>query len=661
MKSTNSISLSIVVFSCLFAFTSKAQTITLTPSDFNGYNISCTGFSDGSINMTITGGTPPYTIRWSNDMITEDINNLQAGYYAVEVDDSDPFTDMVYGDITLTEPEPLNIIELVPFVYQNGYNVSTFGACNGSVAVNLTGGIPPYSYLWQPGNQNTTHPTNLCGNENQITITDHNGCIITSGIGLREPERDDWTMSGNYNSNPANQFIGTLDNKDLVFKTNNLERIKLKASGLVDCISDLNLQNGLFLKNSIGLAFQAQAGLYPKILSFGKEVSLAPYSIGCTLPSLNTPTNYQFSGTIQVYGTPAGGSNLNILELGFDGINSVIEATGNSPDPIGNRLLINYYCGRDVFVGNSLSGNLTANKDFFVNGNTLLGTETNAFPEKKFVVKGNVRLLDDIGFDTFDFILSDSEKPLSRGISIGNHPSGKFNFWIDSDQVLPSFDFKLSNNNALLMTLTDWGHLGIGTNNPLEFQDGAPSNNHSHRILHMKGENPTIRLENTSANTSDFVLTSGNGMGRLISDKGLVVFLQASGVNTPDNYFTIIKNHTNFSAPIPDSDVLFKVNNDGYIGAHGVKVTAGTFPDYVFDDNYDLMDLNELREYIETYNRLPGIPSANEVMKEGIDVGSLLVKQMEKIEELTLYLIQISNENIKIKQELNILKNKTNK
>jgi hypothetical protein len=230
MKSTNSISLSIVVFSCLFAFTSKAQTITLTPSDFNGYNISCTGFSDGSINMTITGGTPPYTIRWSNDMITEDINNLQAGYYAVEVDDSDPFTDMVYGDITLTEPEPLNIIELVPFVYQNGYNVSTFGACNGSVNVNLTGGIPPYIYLWQPGNQNSANPTNLCGNENQITITDHNGCIITSGIGLREPERDDWTMSGNYNSNPAN-FIGTIDNKDLVFKTNNTERARLKANG----------------------------------------------------------------------------------------------------------------------------------------------------------------------------------------------------------------------------------------------------------------------------------------------------------------------------------------------------------------------------------------------------------------------------------------------
>ncbi|MBK8875895.1 MAG: hypothetical protein IPN13_19160 [Bacteroidetes bacterium] len=70
----------------------------------------------------------------------------------------------------------------------------------------------------------------MCGNENQISVTDNNGCIIASGIGLREPERDDWTMSGNYNSNPAN-FIGTIDNKDLIFKTNNVEAGRIKANG----------------------------------------------------------------------------------------------------------------------------------------------------------------------------------------------------------------------------------------------------------------------------------------------------------------------------------------------------------------------------------------------------------------------------------------------
>ncbi|MBK7968641.1 MAG: SprB repeat-containing protein [Bacteroidetes bacterium] len=217
---------------CILSFSQQAlsQTLTLTPSNYNGFNISCAGFADGSINMTITGGTPPYTIRWSNDRTSEDIIGLQAGYYSVEVDDSDPFTDFVYADITLTEPEPLNIIELVPYEYQNGYNVSQYGACNGSVTANVTGGVTPYTYIWQPGNQTIYNPTNLCGNENQISVTDNNGCIIASGIGLREPERDDWTMSGNYNSNPAN-FIGTIDNKDLIFKTNNVEAGRIKANG----------------------------------------------------------------------------------------------------------------------------------------------------------------------------------------------------------------------------------------------------------------------------------------------------------------------------------------------------------------------------------------------------------------------------------------------
>jgi hypothetical protein len=211
--------------------TIKAQTLTLTPSTYNGYNVSCFGAQNGSIDLTITGGTPPYTIRWSTDEMTEDISNLPAGYYRVEVDDADAQTDVVIADITLTQPEPLQIGELTPYVYQNGYNVSQFGSCNGSVTVNVSGGVTPYTYLWEPGQQTSGSPTNLCANENQVRINDANGCETSSGIGLSEPERDDWTMGGNWNSNPTTQFIGTLDNKDLSFRTYNQERLRIKSNG----------------------------------------------------------------------------------------------------------------------------------------------------------------------------------------------------------------------------------------------------------------------------------------------------------------------------------------------------------------------------------------------------------------------------------------------
>lgn len=650
---------------CILSFSQQAlsQTLTLTPSNYNGFNISCAGFADGSINMTITGGTPPYTIRWSNDRTSEDIIGLQAGYYSVEVDDSDPFTDFVYADITLTEPEPLNIIELVPYEYQNGYNVSQYGACNGSVTANVTGGVTPYTYIWQPGNQTIYNPTNLCGNENQISVTDNNGCIIASGIGLREPERDDWTMSGNYNSNPANQFIGTLDSKDLVFKTNNTERLRIGSTGLINFSSPISISGGINFGSNKVVKYQPPSGNIPGIFSIGQDPNLDTYSIlGCISPALNVPTNYQFNGTIQLYGNSYAGGNLNILEMGFDGANAIIDATGMSNDPVANRLLLNYYCGKDVIVGNSISGNFIASKDAYVNnklGVNMSGTTI----QKQFEVNGDVRFLAHMQDENNGFEISRGiNPPTRRGITLGDNPDGSFNFWINSYQSNNAFKFLQfdpgTNTTKQLLTVTGEGHVGIGTNIPLEFQDGTPSNNPSHRIIHMKGENPAIRLENTTTNTSDFVITSGNGMGRLITDKGLVVFLQATGVNTPDNYFTIVKNHSNFSSPISDSDVLFKVNNDGYLGAHGVKVTAGTFPDYVFDDNYDLMDLNVLKSYIETYNRLPGIPSATEIMKEGLDVGKLILMQMEKIEELTLHIIALSEQNQNIAKKLELLESK---
>ena len=65
----------------------------MTPSNYNGYNISCFGSATGSINLTITGGTPPYSIIWSNAATTEDLSNVSAGYYRVTVDDADTLTD----------------------------------------------------------------------------------------------------------------------------------------------------------------------------------------------------------------------------------------------------------------------------------------------------------------------------------------------------------------------------------------------------------------------------------------------------------------------------------------------------------------------------------------------------------------------------------------
>ncbi len=70
-----------------------------------------------------------------------------------------------------------------------------------------------------------------------------------------------------------------------------------------------------------------------------------------------------------------------------------------------------------------------------------------------------------------------------------------------------------------------------------------------------------------------------------------------------------------------------------------VKLHA-TWPDYVFSNTYKLKDLNELENYIAENKHLPNIPSAQEVADKGFETGDIIKRQMEKIEELSLYLIQ---------------------
>ena len=76
-----------------------------------------------------------------------------------------------------------------------------------------------------------------------------------------------------------------------------------------------------------------------------------------------------------------------------------------------------------------------------------------------------------------------------------------------------------------------------------------------------------------------------------------------------------------------------------------------SWPDYVFSNKYKLRDLNEVEEYIKLNNHLPGIPSAKTLQTNGLNLGEMQKLQMEKIEELTLYIIELKKEVEKLKQQ----------
>ena len=120
--------------------------ISETHSDYTGYGVSCNGASDGSIDVTVTGGTGIYTYDWSNGSFTEDVDGLSAGMYSVTVRDENGCSVSI--EVEITEADEMTISET--HSDYTGYGVSCNGATDGSIEVTVEGGteiIHMYGWL----------------------------------------------------------------------------------------------------------------------------------------------------------------------------------------------------------------------------------------------------------------------------------------------------------------------------------------------------------------------------------------------------------------------------------------------------------------------------------------------------------------------------------
>ena len=86
-------------------------------------------------------------------------------------------------------------------------------------------------------------------------------------------------------------------------------------------------------------------------------------------------------------------------------------------------------------------------------------------------------------------------------------------------------------------------------------------------------------------------------------------------------------------------------------------LAVGSWPDYVFEDSYKLMPLEEVERHIKQQKHLPNIPPAAEIEQKGIDLGDMNKRLIEKVEELTLYLIELKKENKSLNERLSKLEN----
>lgn len=94
-----------------------------------------------------------------------------------------------------------------------------------------------------------------------------------------------------------------------------------------------------------------------------------------------------------------------------------------------------------------------------------------------------------------------------------------------------------------------------------------------------------------------------------------------------------------------------RLSVNGNIRAKEIKVETANWPDYVFQEDYDLISLGDLEAYIKENGHLPGIPTANEVESEGVALAEMNRKLLEKVEELTLYIIDLRKELDQVKKK----------
>lgn len=146
-------------------------------------NVLCYGESTGAVDLTVDGGTPPYTFTWTNGSSTEDINNVPAGSYGYTITDANGCT--FSNSVTVTEPaQPLTVTNVIT-------DANCFGESTGAIDLTVTGGTPGYTYNWI----NSTYVLSVTSEDlinfpadwYRFEVTDANGCFVVDTLTISEP------------------------------------------------------------------------------------------------------------------------------------------------------------------------------------------------------------------------------------------------------------------------------------------------------------------------------------------------------------------------------------------------------------------------------------------------------------------------------------------
>ncbi len=323
---------------------------------------------------------------------------------------------------------------------------------------------------------------------------------------------------------------------------------------------------------------------------------------------------------------------------------------------------------RKIWMGLSNGNDFRINKEgggniLLTGGNVGIGTTS---PETELHLVGQFRGIQNNSGNIIGLYLSNDNTTNNNSNSIyfgskdtsGDRDNGAIIKTIFSNHsstgVTGNLVFETANNAdnpSERLRITGTGNIGIGTSSPaakLQIINQAQSSSGN-----------TLVLGSTSNGSANLRLGYSTDYSWIQSHGSKPLRINELGNNT-------ILNLNSGNVGIGTTSIgSHKLAVEGSIGAREIKVEASGWSDFVFENDYDLRTLEEVEEHINENGHLPEIPSEAEVTENGINLGEMDAKLLQKIEELTLYMIdmnkrmnQLETENQELKEKVNSLENK---